>query len=187
MAGCPGCHAFQVGLPAKSHSSECRTLVQQRLFRKRRKGKGLESSEEKGSSAARFGRSARTGGGRDARHRRRSCSASSRQPEGGADLLGLRLKLGRKSPQRRGAKREGDEILIGEQQEGREAARGSSDPAPSSSSGGMSTSSLEMMPLLETRMFPNSKDGVKERDLRDQPTLMQRRNPQVQCCRNLQP
>ena len=29
--GCPGCIAIQVGLPARSHNSECRTLVEQRL------------------------------------------------------------------------------------------------------------------------------------------------------------
>ena len=30
-AGCPGCIAIQVGLPARSHNSECRTAVEQRL------------------------------------------------------------------------------------------------------------------------------------------------------------
>ncbi|CAK8995863.1 Retrovirus-related Pol polyprotein from transposon TNT 1-94 [Durusdinium trenchii] len=31
-AGCPGCIAIQVGLPARAHSTECRTLVQNRLM-----------------------------------------------------------------------------------------------------------------------------------------------------------
>ncbi|CAK9049785.1 Retrovirus-related Pol polyprotein from transposon TNT 1-94 [Includes: Protease [Durusdinium trenchii] len=31
-AGCPGCIAIQVGLPARAHSVECRTLVQNRLM-----------------------------------------------------------------------------------------------------------------------------------------------------------
>ena len=30
--GCEGCHAILVGLPARAHSNECRTLVQQRLL-----------------------------------------------------------------------------------------------------------------------------------------------------------
>lgn len=33
-AGCPGCIAIAVGLPARAHSAECRTLVQQRLMRR---------------------------------------------------------------------------------------------------------------------------------------------------------
>eukprot|EP00435_Cladocopium_sp_Y103_P036193 s510_g9.t1 len=47
--GCPGCIAIAVGLPARSHSSECRTLVQQRLMRTEEgKQRVLKAQKRKG-------------------------------------------------------------------------------------------------------------------------------------------
>ena len=56
--GCPGCIAIQAGLPVRSHSAECRTLVQQRLAAteegkvrveeaRKRKAEGVPEGEEK--------------------------------------------------------------------------------------------------------------------------------------------
>lgn len=40
--GCPGCIAIRIGLPSRSHSSERRTLAQQRLMRTEEDSQGSE-------------------------------------------------------------------------------------------------------------------------------------------------
>ena len=51
-AGCPGCIAIQVGLPARARSTECRTLVQNRLMATDEgKERVLKAQKRKGGGA----------------------------------------------------------------------------------------------------------------------------------------
>ena len=50
--GCPGCHAIMVGLPARPHSNESRTLVQQRLLQTQEGRQRLKAQKRKGEAPA---------------------------------------------------------------------------------------------------------------------------------------
>ena len=49
--GCPGCIAIQTGLPARSHNSECRTAVQQRLLQTEEGKLRVEKARKRKSEA----------------------------------------------------------------------------------------------------------------------------------------
>ena len=176
-AGCEGCNAIQVGLPARAHSSECRTLVQQRLLRteegrarvlkaQKRKGEASADADEPNESVLRDGPD-------DAVEM--AADAAIGQPEGRVGPLvrpdPVRRPLEeegsspggaakrQKSPEKRGQKREGEESHREAQVAEREEARGSNDPAPPAQGSeapaaqSQGPGQSDMVSVLEANMF----------------------------------
>ncbi|CAL1158697.1 unnamed protein product, partial [Cladocopium goreaui] len=173
-AGCEGCNAIQVGLPARAHSSECRTLVQQRLLRTeegrarvlKRKGEASADADEPNELVLRDGPD-------DAVEM--AADAAIGQPEGRVGPLvrpdPVRRPLEeegsspggaakrQKSPEKRGQKREGEESHREAQVAEREEARGSNDPAPPAQGSeapaaqSQGSGQSDMVSVLEANMF----------------------------------